>query len=375
MDMIGGKRDARWPAGLGVASLIVCLVAAAPAIRAAAADRRGSAAPPITTNTAAGQTLTPNGASNLPSLRAADQVARDHVRYAIDLAERGAVCSAHAELVGALNSVALSLDAQQPSPMHSAALKAGLQAMREADDFAPQGVSAESQVNLARVIAVHRTPVLKTVDVSHLTQMDALESYYAYAAENLARAGGRERAASMALHGCGRMELVAPALCLPGNALATPRAIAWQRAALLVDPGNYLAANELGVLLARCQQWREAKQWLVQSVRLAPTAEGWRNLSAVHAKLGETTESQRAHQAYLALVGNVRASAQATGGASAAAGMRWVEPAVFVHESGPDQLGAAVPSPLPPKQSPATASPAPSPKDPLRQLSSWLGSK
>jgi tetratricopeptide (TPR) repeat protein len=369
----------RRPKGTGVALAVAFIMSslAGDALAAAGADEHGMADSATTRSSTVEPAAAPGTGSSarVPSAQGVDRAACDHIRYAIDLAGRGAICSASAELVETLNSIALALDADQPSPVHRTALEAGLRAVREAEDFAPNGVRVDSQVNLSRVVTIHRTPVLKGRDVDRLTQMDALDSYYAYAAEQLAFAGGHERTASMALYGCGRMELVATAVATHNNALAAPKAIAWQRAALLVDSENYLAANELGVLLGRCEQWQEAKSLLVHSVSLAPTPEGWHNLALTYAKLGEQQHAQDAQKAYLASLAALPASAQAPGGANRAAKLRWVEPAVFIRDSGPDQLGSSAANADRSKQAPSTPIASQPAKAPLSQISSWLSSK
>jgi hypothetical protein len=63
---------------------------------------------------------------------------------------------------------------------------------------------------------------------------------------------------------------------------------------MLVDPQNHLAANELGVLLARYEQWEDARRVLLQSVAVNPLPQAWHNLAVVHHRLGETTLATQA---------------------------------------------------------------------------------
>ena len=99
----------------------------------------------------------------------------------------------------------------------------------------------------------------------------------------------------------------------------------FQRAALSVDRRNYPAANELGVLLARYGQWAEARQVLLHSISLAPSATNWHNLAVVHGKLNETDLALRAeHESKLAA-----GQAAPTGSSSGGRAVRWVSPRAF----------------------------------------------
>ena len=75
--------------------------------------------------------------------------------------------------------------------------------------------------------------------------------------ERLASAAGHEQPASMALYLLGRSQTAAAGETAQDRALAGPKAIALYQTALTVDAANYLAANELGVLLTRYGQLDE----------------------------------------------------------------------------------------------------------------------
>ena len=63
----------------------------------------------------------------------------------------------------------------------------------------------------------------------------------------------------------------------------TARATLFHQTALLIDPANYRAANELGVLLAKSGQWQYARTYLLHSLtvrqflgkRLNPADDIW----------------------------------------------------------------------------------------------------
>jgi tetratricopeptide (TPR) repeat protein len=202
------------------------------------------------------------------------------------LAQRGAYYSARAEFIHALRLVAQALDAQSVQPRHSAALAAGIRALNEAQDFVPRGAHVEADLQVDGYIASHRTPVLKNAGLNTLTSLVAMQSYYAYAQEQLAAAGGYEPAASRALFALGkiqpRLDEVGPVGSLDG-----PKSMALYQAALVVDRRNADAGNELGVLMVRYGQLDDARQVFLQTLSVTPRPETWHNLAVVHERLGE----------------------------------------------------------------------------------------
>jgi hypothetical protein len=290
------------------------------------------------------------------------------VRKGFELAGRGAFYAAKLEFHQALRIVAQSLDAQQGGTRRMDALAAGLEALAEADSFVstPPGRT----LDLAAVVASHRTPVLKGADLTNVSLIAALQQYYTYAQEQLAVAGGQEPVASVALYGLGKTYAVLPAA---GGAVVTeaPKGIALHQAALLVDSRNYMAANELGVLLARCGQLQAARAALQHSVRLAAEPATWRNLARVHEMLGETSLAREAsHQAQHAASTASRSGTQAGSQRSVAAGaprqpVVWVDPSTFAAaaraEADPPASGRPnATAPAAPTPRPAT-SPVPQP--------------
>ena len=155
--------------------------------------------------------------------------AEEHIHYGFDLASRGALHSAQAEFIQALRIVAEGLDTEAGTQTHDAALTAGLRALQEAEDFAPEDAHRGTNPNLAQMIATHRTPILKGVDLGQTTPLLALQKYYAYAGDQLAAAGGHEPSASLALYGWARLQS-ALASSTVGGGLHDPRAIALHQA-------------------------------------------------------------------------------------------------------------------------------------------------
>lgn len=222
--------------------------------------------------------------------------AQAHIDYALNLAERGAVQSAHAEFIVALDLIADAMDADtnNASRAHARAVQAGLTAIEETKDFVPSDTPHDIEINLAQLASIHRTPVLKNIDVSRMTRAQALQHYHTYATQQLAFAGGRSAIASSALYGLGRSECVTTAGASSRNPLGAPNAMALYQAALLVNPQNYMASNELGVLMARYGDLNNAADQLVHSLSIKPQVETWHNLAAVYHRMGQPEKAEQA---------------------------------------------------------------------------------
>jgi tetratricopeptide (TPR) repeat protein len=115
------------------------------------------------------------------------------------------------------------------------------------------------------------------------------------------------------------------------NAIAAePKAIVFYQAALLVDPRNFMAANELGVLLANYGKYDQAMAAFVQSLKVSPQPVTWQNLAVVHAQLGQTELAQRAmREAALAARRGVDQAPGPLGLSVKPYDIQWVDPGTF----------------------------------------------
>ena len=227
-----------------------------------------------------------------------EQVARQadrQTRHGFELAERGAYFAARAEFLGALRLVAESLDAERRTKVHGRALAAALIAVKEAEDFLPGPSRAEADLDLPGIIAIHTTPVLKN-NAEQVTPLAALRCYLTFAQEQFAAAVGREVAGSMALHAMGKLHSAWAQK--KGTPVVAPesKAVVFYQAALLVYPKNYMAANDLGVLLAQCGHYADARAMLEHSLSLRQQSTGWQNLAVVYRQLGQTVLATQAAQ-------------------------------------------------------------------------------
>ena len=187
------------------------------------------------------------------------------------------------------------------------------------------------------MIARHRTRVCKQ-QAAVLTGVAAMQRYFAYAEERFTIACGGSPEASRACYGLGKVYL-ALAEQSPMEKLNGPQAMVFHQIATSIDPANYRAANELGVLLARFGQLPEARAALQQSVVTHPLPETWHNLMVVHQRLGEQDLAQRARNE-LALAQRPSGASSPNGGVSAQPVVQWVDPPTFAQSAGYDPQSA-----------------------------------
>jgi tetratricopeptide (TPR) repeat protein len=273
------------------------------------------------------------------------QQADRRTRHGCELAGRGACFAARSEFIGALRLVAEGLDAEQKTNLHGRALAAALSAIREADDFVPGGSRLEADLNLPAIIAAHVTPVLKDSSDA-VTSMTALQCYFTFAQQQFAAAAGHEVAGSMALHAIGKLHAAMAEKKSTTIVAAESKAMTFYQAAMLAYPANHLAANDLGVLLARCGRYSEAQEMLQRSVSLCPQSTAWWNLSVVHRQLGQPVPAmQAATEAELSRKVELSRRQQQPGGGNEF--VRWVDSQAFAQTSlnTPTSPGAITPPP------------------------------
>lgn len=236
----------------------------------------------------------PQGAKHGDPMAVVNERGLAIVQNGTSLAQRGAFYSARAEFIQALRMVSQALDVQTGDARHSQALADGLRALEEAEDFSPRGSQLEADLDLASIVAGHRTELLRDADLESVTPLEALQRYYGYARERLVTAGGGQPAASQALYGLGRLTTAMAERSPDERRLHGPKAMALHQAALTVDGQNFRAAHELGALMAQYGQWEEARRLLVLAASIAPRPETWHNLAVVHERLGEADLARRA---------------------------------------------------------------------------------
>jgi polysaccharide biosynthesis/export protein len=205
----------------------------------------------------------------------------------LKLAGKGAVFSARAKFIGALELIADARDAKQQSQVHCRSLNAGLVALREADDFSHSDGATAAGSDPVALAAGHLTPLIKDAKPNSVSRLQALQLYYSYATNQLAVAVAGVPEASMALYYLGRIQPYLGDSIDRTAVLAEPKAMAIEQAAVLADSQNYRAANELGVLLVNCGQLEPARKALAYSASLCRRPEVLQNLAIVYRRLGD----------------------------------------------------------------------------------------
>ena len=252
-----------------------------------------------------------------------------HVGRGFNLADRGAFFAARSEFVQSLRLLSQALDAQYRTSRHSQALAAGMRALAEAEDFVPRGSRLEADLDLPMLIAGHHTRALKSDNSRDLSPLVAQQRYYSYAQEQLGIATAGEPAGSMALYGLGKIHNVIAAQPAPAIFAAESKALAYHHAALQTDSRNYLAANELAVLLAKSGYLPAARGLLQQSVAGSPQPAAWHNLAVVHRYLGEPQLSALAEQESAAAAEGLGAQTRADNSQK----IEWVDAKTFADSS------------------------------------------
>lgn len=221
--------------------------------------------------------------------------------YAFDLAQRGAPYTAEAEFRAVLGLCALELDSREGGTARREALRDGLLALQEADQFGGDQVDWRDAADVRPIASAHVTPVLVGAQ-QPVDSIQAVQAYYMYAEKRLTAACVGLPGASLAFYGLGRT------IVLPGTRIAhaSGKAALYQRISLAIAPQNLLAANELGVLLAQHGQLADAEKIFQQCVATDATPETWRNLAVVYARQGNEVASRSAMAAGEALAAEKR---------------------------------------------------------------------
>ena len=245
---------------------------------------------PAQSATPAQQATTP-----APAMQAVADRVNQMCGRALAAAQRAAFYTARSELVESLGLIAQARDLQRGTGEHTAALASGLTAMKEAADFSPTAGKPATVIDVRQIAATHKTPILREMTAA-MSPISAQQQYYNFAQQQLAIAVGGEPAASQPLYLLGKLQTALQGQ--ESRSLAAPQAMVFYQASLAANSKNYLAANELGVLLAQFGQLQDARRVLLHSVTTRPHAEGWHNLAVVHERLGEAELARLATHEY-----------------------------------------------------------------------------
>ena len=221
------------------------------------------------------------------------QQADRRTRHGLELASRGAYFAARSEFFGSLRLVAQGLDAEHKTNEHSRALASAVTALKESEDFLPDQARLGAEADVPALIAIHTTSVMKE-EAKDATALAALRNYLTFAQRQLAKAAGSEVAGSMALQSLGKLHAAMAQKRYASVIAPESKAMVFYQAALLSYPNNYMAANDLGVLMAQCGRYADAKVMFERSVAVRPQSTSWQNLAVVYRQMQEPLRAERA---------------------------------------------------------------------------------
>lgn len=296
-----------------------------------------------------GQTLDPGAA-----LRQAEA----HNRLALSLMGRGAWFSARAELNGSIQLIAAAADAATGLPTASRALAEATSILTEAEDFVPRSSRLDAQIDVASIVAGHRSQAVDATTLIGLTPTAARDAYLEAAQFRLTQALGSQPIGSVAAHQLGKM--YAALANSSSEEVIDPRGKArvYYRAAIAADPTNFFAANDLAVLFGEEGRFEQARQLFHSCLRTSPQPTTWRNLAVVHDKLGEIELARQARAEAQALESGVRSL---PGQVVPSHNIAWLPPQQFAATTQPqaDAMRTAAAPQAPAPAAPQTAAPSP----------------
>ncbi len=287
------------------------------------------------------------------------------VQQGFQLGKSGALYAAREKFLGVLREVAAAKDAAEQTTRFSTSLEEGLLALEESDDFVETRAVGGAAVPVAQLAASHHTPLLQAkVDADGRPEMlphEAAAVYHRYGEAKLGVASLGEPAGSMALYGLGKT--YARMAEREGLRVAESKSLSFFRAASIAHPGNHMAANEVGVHLARAGHYEESHRALAAAVAHQPDSMIFRNLAVVEQSLGRPDQALAAQ----ARADQLAAQEKSTGAFARSRGVQWVDPAQF-QSTTPSSPG--VPPTLA-EQSPPTAPRTAQNTGPLRSMLGW----
>lgn len=298
-------------------------------------------------------------------IQAARRQALQCVQRGTALAGRGAYFSARSEFLLGLQTIVEAVDATRGTLSASQALRNGLLALDEAEDLIARDGAVLTERHLEALAASHHTPVLRGEGATRQSPLLVEQAYYQHAQRQLSLAASGELAAVDALQGLGRVHSILSTQAGGGGIeAAAQKSQAYYEAALALQPSHVAVANDLAVLLARQGQLERARDLLQASLMVHQQPHVWRNLAAVHERLG---------QAQLAALARGESAAMASRAAAAPAPsprevqqvVHWVDAKAFAQTSEPSADLQPPSAAQPPRPTPAAGAPA-TPRDAAR---------
>ncbi len=226
-----------------------------------------------------------------------------HIEYGKTLARRGAKASARQEFIAALSVIAQDFDSQTRRNDYSLALRRGIQALKESDEFAWGESEMQIGMDVSGIVEAHQSGALTRHEAAGVTPIQALQRYFGFAQSQFEYACGRNVVAAEAFYVLGRLHTLTDTDNMIDGKLDKSKAMVYHRTSLACDPRNYRSANELGVLLAEFGELNEARELFLASLRIEQNPKTWENLAKVHQRLNQPQMAELAwseHQRALA---------------------------------------------------------------------------
>jgi hypothetical protein len=195
---------------------------------------------------------------------------------------RGAFFSAREAALGGLHAIAAANDAQRGGTDHSEALRAAIDAVREASDFVGRYGHADSKA-IARMAFSHQTPVLKGVRTDGWTPHAAANRYLDFARENFTAAAGGNVTGTALLRVLANAE---KATRRDDVELANSIVLCYLRSAVATNVQDSQSLNELGFYTMHVGLLQESQWALERSLALQPSTPALQNLIEVHRLAG-----------------------------------------------------------------------------------------
>ena len=246
-----------------------------------------------------------------------------NIEYGKSLSRRGAAYAARQEFYAALRILAQAHDSQAGGTAYTLALRDGIVALQEAEDFIVSDTESQIGLNVAAVIEGHATKIISQEQAANMTPIEAMQRYFAFSSHQMRLASGQNPVAAEALYCLGKLHTVQAKFGASPSKLDIAKAIVFHQSAIASDSSNYRSSNELGVLLANSGRLNEAQQMLKRSLQIQQLPQTWQNLAVVHQRGGQQQLAHLAYQEYL-LTSEAKAvtnNAQGT--------IRWIEPGEF----------------------------------------------
>ena len=226
------------------------------------------------------------------------QKAVHNIEYGKSLSRRGAAYAARQEFYSSLRILAQSHDKQVGGTAYTQALRKGIIAIKEAQDFIVTDTEAQIGLSVPNVIETHSTKIISAESAQGMTAIEAAQRYFAFASHQLSRCGGQNVVAAEALYCLGKLHSVQAKSGSDHSKLDLAKSMIYHRAAISADGSNFRSLNELGVLYANSGRFSESKHMLKSSLRIKQLPQAWRNLSVIHQRMGEHQLAQLANREF-----------------------------------------------------------------------------